>query len=447
MAAIQALWGFSTVIFPVTLAVSVLRYQLFDIDILINRTLVYGALTAAIMAVYVMAVGYFGNVLQQLDSVFIAFLVTGLVALLFQPLRERLQRFINRLMYGERDDPMSVLKKMGSHLEDMVRPDQALAGIVKTAAQALKLPQVAIVTTHNNQREISAQYGESSNEQIEIPMVYQGENIGYLEIAKRGSNEDFSAKEITLLENIARQASSTVASVRLMEDLKRSRQRLVTTREEERRRLRRDLHDGLGASLAALHLQTGAIKRAIENDPDLAAAMVEEVRSELHEAIADIRRVAYELRPPALDELGLAAALRAQAAQYNKLQVSGNGEIREGVAKDGYLDVRVEAPQVLPPLPAAVEVATYRIVQEALTNVLKHANARRCVVRLGLADEFCVEILDDGIGIPEYQSWGIGLTSMCERASELGGTCVIEPTADGGTRVFASFPILQEKSK
>jgi signal transduction histidine kinase len=231
-----------------------------------------------------------------------------------------------------------------------------------------------------------------------------------------------------------------------LEDLKRSRQRLVTTREEERRRLRRDLHDGLGASLAALHLQTGAIKRAIENDPALAAAMVDEFRSELHEAIADIRRVAYELRPPALDELGLAAALRTQAAQFNKLRVSNKGEIKEGMETDGYLEVQVDASKALPPLPAAVEVATYRIVQEALTNVLKHSNARRCVVRLTLSDGFCVEILDDGIGISENQSWGIGLTSMCERASELGGKCVIEPAVEGGTRVLANFPILEEKS-
>jgi signal transduction histidine kinase len=432
-------------VIPVTLTISVMRYRLYDIDILINRTLVYGLLTALTMAIYVFAVGFLGNVLQSQNRTIIAFLTTGLVALLFQPLRSYLQQQINRLMYGERDDPMSVLEKMGQQLEETILYESDLVEVVETIAHALKLPHVEIVITKNDQREIAASIGRSDNKKIELPLQYQGEEIGSLVVAQRGSGEEFSPKEMMLLENIARQASAAVYSVRLTTDLKRSRQQLVTTREEERRRLRRDLHDGLGASLAALHLQTGALRRAIGNDPDQARLIVDEFKTELHEAIADIRRVAYELRPPALDELGLTAALRSLAASFSKSS-PGMGEGNLSTQTDRRnLDVRIDTPGDLPQLPAAIEVAVYRIVQEALTNVVNHSRADNCRVSLTLGEECQLVIIDDGIGIPAEQPWGVGMTSMCERATELGGICRITPAASGGTQVWASFPILIDK--
>src|SRR5947208_10250776 len=148
--------------------------------------------------------------------------------------------------------------------------------------------------------------------------------------------------------------------------LRRNRERLVTTREEERRRLRRDLHDGLGPTLAALNLQAGVVRKLITSDPVAADALVTEWRTELRVAIADIRRLVYELRPPALDELGLVGAIRERATQY---QHSGDTDRLS-------LRVIVEAPEHMPSLPPAIEVAAYRIVQEALTNMLRHAQAR-----------------------------------------------------------------------
>jgi signal transduction histidine kinase len=432
-------------VIPVTLTISVMRYRLYDIDILINRTLVYGLLTALTMAIYVVAVGFLGNVLQSQNRTFIAFLITGLIALLFQPLRNYLQHLINRLMYGERDDPMSVLEKMGQHLEETILYESDLFEVVETIAHALKLPHVEIVITKNEHREIAASIGKSDNKKTELPLQYQGEEIGTLAVAQRGSGEEFSSREMMLLENIARQASATVYSVRLTADLKRSRRQLVTAREEERRRLRRDLHDGLGASLAALHLQTGALRRVIENDPDQARLIVDEIKTELHEAIADIRRVAYELRPPALDELGLSAALHSLAARFSNPSLESREDTTTNQDGKRNLDIQLDIPEKLPQLPAAVEVAIYRILQEALTNVVNHSKADNCRVSLILDEDCQLVIIDDGVGISPEQSWGVGMTSMCERATELGGTCSINPAAGSGTRVFANFPVLIEK--
>ncbi len=207
----------------------------------------------------------------------------------------------------------------------------------------------------------------------------------------------------------------------------------MTAREEERRRLRRDLHDGLGSRLAALNLQAGALRGLIRRDPDAADEAVVELRDEVRASIADIRRLVYGLRPPALDELGLVAAIRQRAAAHAVVDSTG---------ESNNLRVEVDAPERLPALPAAVEAAAYRIVEEALTNVVRHAQAGSCVVRLALEEgALCVEVTDDGVGLPAGRAAGVGLLSMRERAAELGGECVVETAQKGGTRVQARLPL------
>ncbi len=218
-------------------------------------------------------------------------------------------------------------------------------------------------------------------------------------------------------------------AVRLTADLQRSRERLVTAREEERRRLRRDLHDGLGPTLAGFTLTVGAVRNLLPRDPALADTLLTELGTAIEGAVGDIRRLVSNLRPHALDELGLSGALRARAAQYS---------VPPGTAG---LTVCVEAPEALPPLPAAVEVAAYRIAEEALTNVARHARAQRCVMRLTLADDLCLAVTDDGSGLPAEHRAGVGLRSMRERATELGGTCVIAALPAGGTRLLARLPL------
>jgi signal transduction histidine kinase len=340
---------------PVFTYIAILRYRLYDIDVVINRTLVYGALTSCVVGIYVLAVVALGALFQAQGNIAVSLLATGLVAVLFQPIRSRLQRGVNRLMYGERDDPYVVISRLGRRLEAALAPDTVLPTLVETIAQALKLPYAAILLKEGEGFRTTAAYGSPRGEPETLPLVYQREELGRLVLSPRSPGEGFSDADRRLLEDLARQAEVAVHAVRLTTDLQHSRERLVATREEERRRLRRDLHDGLGAQLAGLNVQAGTLRRLIPRDPDAADELVVELRDELRSAIADIRRLVYDLRPPALDDLGLVEALRRLAERY-----SSEGE---------QLRVSVEAPESLPGLPAAVEVAVYRITQEALTNV------------------------------------------------------------------------------
>jgi signal transduction histidine kinase len=226
----------------------------------------------------------------------------------------------------------------------------------------------------------------------------------------------------------------------LTTDLQRSRERLVTAREEERRRLRRDLHDGLGPQLASLTLKHDAARNLLPQDPQAVDALLAELKGQTQEAISDVRRLVYDLRPPALDELGLVSAIREQAAKYGYLL----GGSESGAGQKHGLGFSVEAPESLPPLPAAVEVACYRIAQEAIANVSRHSKARTCRVRLsvdGDEREMKLEITDDGVGLPADRRAGVGSVSMRERAEELGGICVTERVPAGGTRVLARLPL------
>jgi signal transduction histidine kinase len=349
------------------------------------------------------------------------------VALLFQPLRGRLQRGVNRLMYGERDDPYAVLSRMGERLEATLAPQAVLPTIAETVAQALKLPYVAIELKQDGEFVKEAEYGKKPPDApIVLPLAYGAETVGRLVAGRRSQREEFSTSDKKLLEDLGRQVGVAAHAVRLTTDLQRSRERLVASREEERRRLRRDLHDGVGPQLAALTLKLETARNRLSHDPE-AQALLSDLAERVRAAVADIRRAVHALRPPALDELGLVPALREGAAQYS----------HEG------LSINVEAPQSLPPLQAAVEVACYRITHEALTNVVRHAGASSCSVRLALEEEAGIvrlEIIDDGRGIGEDHQAGVGLSSMRERAEELGGTCTIESLPKGGTRVSARLP-------
>jgi signal transduction histidine kinase len=430
--------------FPLAIAIAIVRHQLFDIDRILSRTLVYGGLTSCIVGIYVLIVGYLGAVFNARGNLAISLIATGVVAVLFQPLRERLQRGVNRLMYGERDEPYAVISRMGQRLEATIAPDAVLHTIVDTVRESLKLPYVAIALTHEGEGEIAAEAGDgatgrqgdteprsassSRSRLVCLPLTYQHEPIGQLLLAPRDPDESFSVADRRLLDDLARQAGIAIHAVRLTRDLQRSRERLITAREEERRRLRRDLHDGLGPQLASLTLTLAAAHELLRHDVDAADRLLQELAIHSQAAIADIRRLVYDLRPPALDDLGLVLAVREQAAHYSQAG----------------LQITIDAPDHLPPLPAAVEVAAYRIVQEALTNVVRHAQARTCAVRLTLGDALELEIRDDGVGLPPDRRAGVGLTSMRERTAELGGTYQIESLPGEGTCIHARLPLHQE---
>lgn len=423
----------TVVIIVVATGVAILRYRLWDIHIFVNRTLVYGSLTALVIGLYVVIVGSLGTLLQTGGNLLVSLFGTGIIAVSFQPLRERLQRGVNRLMYGERDDPYAVLGRLSEQLEVVATAQSVLPTIVETVADAFKLPYAAIALKEGEQFAIAAEYmrspalANSTDGDPEIlPLVYQLETIGQMILVRRAPGEPFSNADRRLLATIARQAGIAAYNVRLTLDLQRSRERLVTTREEERRRLRRDLHDGLGPVLASMSFKLDAVHNLADRDANAVKKMAVELKTQMQDALGDIRRIAYNLRPPALDELGLVGALKAHIASHN--QVQG-------------LEITLEAPESPPPLPAAIEVAAYRIALEAMTNVSRHAAARHCCVRLSMPGDLCLEVIDDGRGLPMTVRAGVGLTSMRERAEELGGTCITETLPTGGTGIIARLPM------
>ncbi len=412
---------------PVSIGVSIFKYRLYDIDLVINRTLVYGALTVCVIGIYVLVVGYLGALFRTGGDLVISLIATGVVAILFAPLRDRLQRTVNRLMFGERDDPYAVISHLGERLKATDAPEAVLPTIVETAVQALKLPHAAIALKRDDgEFEIAADCGNPKGEPLILPLSYGTETIGQLILSPRAPGEPFDPADKRLLEALARHAEAAAYAARLTADLQKSRERLVNAREEERRRLRRDLHDGLGPQLATLTLKLDAARNLLSQE-EMAGAdtLLAGLKAQAQDAISDIRRLVYDLRPPALDELGLIPAIREQAIIYSPYG----------------LNVSVEAPEEMPPLPAAIEVAAYRIVQGALTNVSRHARASVCRVRISISGGLDVEITDNGIGLPEGRRVGVGLSSMRERAAELGGTCEIEPIPEGGTRVLARLPL------
>jgi signal transduction histidine kinase len=421
----NTLSSFGFLLIPLTIGFAILRYHLWDIDIIIKRTLVYGILTACVIGIYVLVVGYLGALFHTGSNLAISLFATGLVAVLFQPLREVLQRGVNRLFYGQRDEPYRVISQLGQRMETTLAPDAVLSAIVETLAQALKLPYSAISLKHDQVFSVAASYGIVVEPLLHVPLMYQTEQVGELLLAPRARGESFTPADRRLLDDLARQVGIAAHAVRLTTDLQQSRERLVTAREEERRRLRRDLHDGLGPALASITLKLDAARNLLKRDPTAADALLIDLKKQTQSAVSDIRRLVYDLRPPSLDQLGLIQALREQAEQYNHDR----------------LCITIDAPEPLPPLPAAVEVATYRIVQETMTNVVRHSQACNCTIRFALGNDLDVEICDDGRGISTDHRAGVGLTSIRERVAELGGICEIEAQPAGGTRIHVKLPL------
>ncbi len=447
---------------------ALLRYRFWDIDIIINCTLAIclggryrGMLTVSIVAIYILVVAGLGSLLQTQGNLGIALLATNLVAVLFQPLRTCLQQAVNHLLYGDRDESYRVISRLGSRLGATLAPEAVLPTIVETVAcrvpttcpggmyrlsggqslraRALKLPYAAITcrvpiyrARQGDERTIAASYGSLQDEPVRLPLIYHTKQVGELVLAPCAPGESFTPADCSLLEDLARQTGLAAHTVcltadlkRLTADLQRSHDRLVTAREEERCRLRRDLHDGLGPQLASLTLKLETARNRLAHDP-LADALLSDLIQQTQATVAEIRRLIYALRPPALDELGLVCALRELTLQ------SGD-----------QVAMHLDAPAYLPELPAAVEVAVYRIAQEALTNVVRHAHARHCDLRLTLdkpAGLLTLCIQDDGCGLPPSWGVGVGFVSMRERAEELGGTWTIEQVKSGGTRVLARLP-------
>jgi signal transduction histidine kinase len=420
----------ATIAIPITLGIAILRYRLFEIDIILNRALVYAALSACVVGAYVAIVGGLSALFRAQSDLLPSLLATGGIAIAFQPLRERVQRAVNRLMVGERDDPYGLLARLGQRLEGALEPAAALPLAVETVAQALKLPYVAVRLWRDGVLIDVAAHGSVRAEVVRWSLVHGGEAIGELVAAPRAPNEPLTAADRRLLADLARQISVAARATLLAADLEQARLRIVASKEEARRPLGSDLHDGVGHQLAGLARQTEQASALLERDPPAARALIERSTQQLNDAIALVRSLAHQLHPPELELLGL------------------EGALRERVQSRAGLVIRMEAPQTLPRLPAAVETAAYYIALEALTNAEKHSEARTCRVRLALAPGDAMlrlsvlelDVVDDGRGLPAEQANGLGLLSMQARAAEVGGTCHIASAPIGGTRVSVRLP-------
>jgi signal transduction histidine kinase len=416
------------VLLPVAIGVAVLRYRLYEIDVLLSRAARYGSLTAIVAAVYLaeVAVARWVFGIDRDLGVQVAATVMAAVALL--PLRGRVQRLVDRLFYGDRGAPYDALARRGRRVEEAAGPGSVLDSVVKTIADSLRLPYVAVELRVGDGWTPASAYGDRLTDVAEFALVTQRETVGRLLVGRRAPGEALSPDDERLLADLARQAGPAAHAVALRQALDASRADLVTTREEERRRLRRDLHDGLSPVLGGLTLGLDAARAKAPGQADL-QELLGKLKAETQRAAADVRRIVYGLRPPALDELGLARSLdeEIRRLQYHAPELAVT---LDNAAGDGLAD-----------LPAAVEVACYRIVAEALANIARHARATGCRVRIEVGLVLEVEVCDDGVGLPDGWRAGVGITSMRERVAELGGDLTIEPHLPRGTRITARLPL------
>jgi signal transduction histidine kinase len=410
----------------IALGLGVLRYRLYDVDLVINRTVVYAVMSLVVIAVYALVVTGIAALLPDVTDTGASLVAAAVVALAFAPVRSEVQDRVDRLMFGRRSDPIGVIAEVGTTLASSDAPDAALRAIADTVVAALKLPGAAIVVGPNGDAP-TVTSGTLARSTKTVPLRYQGETVGRLIVARRSPSEALAATDRQLLHNVAHYAAGVAHTVELNRALQRSRERLVVAREEERRRLRRDLHDGLGPSLASQTFRLDAALAQLEREPAAAAEHLRALKSQNRELVADIRRLVYELRPPALDELGLAGAVATYANQY--------------ADTDDITVTTHTTPDPLGDLPAAVEVAGYRIVTEAITNAVRHADGSRCDVAISRSDgALTITVDDDGNGPPATVTPGVGLTSMRERAAELGGTLTVGAGQMGGMHVAAILP-------
>jgi len=418
---------FLVMILPgVAMTIAIVDPRVVSIEDLLNRTLVYGGLSVLIIGVDLAVLAGLAAVLgDALDQRQVVLLVLLLSAVLYGPLRLRVWGWVRRITLGDRDNPYDAVAGLASTLETADEGPEQLAAVAGAVASAFGIDYVSVEVDRAGGERLVATHGLRPAETRSLPITYRATEVGRLVLPARGLRSRLSRRDEQLLGDLVRQAATAARTSRLADELQESRERLVVAREEERRRIRRDLHDGLGPALSGVVFQLESARLLVAQDPEVAEKQIATTRTQVQDIVGDVRRLVHDLRPPALDDRGLVGALRQQAERLS----------------DDRLRVRVEAAD-LGSLPAAVEVAAFRIAGEALTNVRRHAAASWACVGLAVADgHLVVEVSDDGVGIPAAAEAGVGLVSLRERAAELGGRCEVTCPAGGGTTVKAWLPL------
>lgn len=408
-----------------SIVIAVSRYRLYDIDRLLSWTLVYGALISAIILVDVLLVWLVGSALDDRVTMLLAAVA---VTAAFAPLRSSLFGFVNRVINGRRGDPYSVVSTLGERLDRSIDAQAQLENLAAAIAEAFASPYVRVTIERMGDTQIFAEHGLHDRTAVELPIVHAGAEIGRIHMAP-GRRPLSSSRDQQLLGDLIRFSIASLRNAEMGRELQTIREQLVLAREAERSRLRRELHDGLGPLLGGVKLRLETARNWVERDPARALEPLDTAIREQRDIIDEIRRIVHDLRPPALDDLGLVRAL-GQIAE----RLSGNG-------------LTATVTGALPPdgLSAAVEVAAYRIVSEALTNVSRHACASTAQAVFDFDEhDLHIEVRDDGVGLAPESASGVGRRSMRERAAELGGTLVVTAAEGGGTVVRARLPLAHE---
>ena len=409
---------------PAAVAVGVLRYRLLGVEVVIRRTLQFAVLTLLVVGIYTAAAAATSALVAgQTGSRVVA---AAAVALVLLPLRDRLQAWVDRLVYGARRDPLGAVRRVGASVS--ATSADPLPAVVGSVADAVRASFVAITDADGT---VLAQAGtdRAGSPRLSYPLTVAGQQVGQLVMGPARGESAMPAADARVIAALLAPVAAVVHAVQLTRRLAGAHERTLAAAQQERSRIRRDLHDGLGPSLSGVALGLEAVQTALPGDTQTAADLTARMRIEIAGAVEDVRRIIDELRPAALEDVGLVQALRERAASLAARSSSG-------------LVVEFRVAEPMPGLSEQVEVAAFRIAEEAMTNVLRHAQASRCEVRLEVADALVVSVSDDGVGLPgQTRADGVGLTSMRQRAAELGGCCTVEPAIPSGVIVCARFPL------
>jgi len=414
--------------YPLALGVAALRYRLWDVDVVLRRSLVYAVVMLAIVAAYVVVIVTLGGLIGRTTGA--PLVATTIVALGTAPFASRLQRVADRRLFGDRADPSATVARLAERwqTEGGAAPVVSLDDIAADISRSLRLPHVRVATAGG----AAGEWGVAREPLSRVPLRHGDAVLGELIASAREPGRALTRRDEAALADLARYVAVVAQTLVLSADLRLSRERIVVAREEERRRLRRDLHDGLGPQLAAIALQLESVRDLADGPDTPAGELAERLREQVQGAVGDVRRIVDDLRPAALDDLGLPEALAQLAQRMSSERFAVSVEIGD-----------------LPALSAASEVAVLRIVSEAVTNAARHSRGTRCTVVVrahnGLVD---ASVVDNGIGIggvPQQGSRlggrvGLGLASMRERAAELGGSCTFDSAPHGGVVVRVLLP-------
>jgi signal transduction histidine kinase len=400
---------FVFVLVPASILVAIVRHNLLDIRLVVARTLAWALMTGVLVAAYLLVVAALGKSFAAGGSAVVA---AGVVALGLNPLRLRSQRLVDRLLYGDRQDPVRVLRRVGPALGSA----GDLTSLAEAIAQSLRLPYVSL---RADGREL-ATVGRPPSMLHGVPLLVGPDRQGELVVGVRRGDGRFTGADLDVLRLLAAPVAVAVHATLLAAELQQSRSRVISARDDERRRLRRDLHDGLGPVLTGVGFKADAARNYVHAQPEEAIELLTELRAETAAALEDVRRLVYDLRPPILDDVGLLEALRRLVE-------------RTGRRPDGRpLNITLDLPESVPPLPAGVETATYRIAAEALTNVIRHSHASWATVQMTVDSSLHLSIVNEQQELGPPWTAGVGLSSMQERAAELGGVLTAGPFAHGG---------------